>query len=138
MIYKFALGCDGQILYHTHIIHLLQENRYVMTLYYPNRIRHIFFYSVSAYDSSNKYPFGISLSFITRYFLHAIQCRTGFEPTDLLLIHCVVQTDGVHFAVFVFNLSLDRLKKSYQKKEKISQTFKNFICQILKIKLKLK
>jgi len=116
-------------------IHLLQENRYVMTLYYPNRIRHIFFYSVSAYDSSNKYPFGISLSFITRYFLHAIQCRTGFEPTDLLLIHCVVQTDGVHFAVFVFDLSLDRLKKSYQKKDK--SNIQKFYMSDIKNKIKV-
>jgi len=110
-------------------------------MYYPDRlhlIQHVFLFHfrkcITCYTTLWIDIHLVNLS--TRNFLHAIQGRTGFEPTDLLLVHRVVQTDSVHFAVFVLDLRFDRLKESHQKE--IKRIFEIFICWILKVrKLKI-
>lgn len=69
----------------------------------------------------------VSLSSATWNFLHAIQGRTSFEPSDLLLVHRVIQTNCVYLAVFMFNLRLHRLKERTdqmeEKKSRVSSPF---------------
>lgn len=45
-----------------------------------------------------------------RDFLHTVQGGAGFEPTDLLLVQRVIQSDGVHFAILVLDLRLHWLQ----------------------------